>query len=105
MAANASPVEPADGLIAATSASTSGLGGAGARTGAAVGTNSPSVRLVEVRYASATRCTSAAVIVRRRSRYANRSRQSPIAAHSDSSIATWLESAKPSANAFSALAR
>ena len=58
------------------------MGGISARSGFAVGMNIPSVRFDALRYLAATRCTSAGVTLRKRSRCRKNKRQSPIAIHS-----------------------
>ena len=74
----ARPVYPASITAGASAA------GIVARTGAASGTNKPVVRFEGLRYAMATRLTSAAVTFSRRSRDRNHSRQSPFETYSES---------------------
>ncbi len=70
------------------------------RSGCLVGRNMPTVRLLRVRNFWATRPTSSGVTFSRRSRYRKYSRQSPIAAHSLSSIAIWSDLDAPSSRNF-----
>ncbi|MNN02743.1 hypothetical protein D3C81_1154110 [compost metagenome] len=93
VASNASP-ESATALptYPSTRLATGGAAGITARSGAAVGTKRPKVRLLDFRYAAATRLTSAALTLAMASRCTNSKRQSPAAWYSDNAIATALTS-------------
>ena len=67
----------------------SGVGGTWTRSGFCDGWYTPTVRLFRVRYAAATRLTSAAVTFSSRSRWRNSSRQSPTPAQLPSASASW----------------
>ncbi len=80
-------------------------GGAGARSGLASGMNSPTVRLDGLKYALATRSTSAVVSARQRSRCRKKSRQSPIAIELESAMPSRCGSLIVSSIPLSVLAR
>ena len=78
VALNASPAATVcEPVYPRTIVSTSGASGTSVRSGFAVGTNTPTVRLSGLRYAVATRCTSAGVTALMRSRVMCSRRQSP----------------------------
>lgn len=106
VASNTSPCSlTAPPSMPLTATAMSGVSASGARSASLVGTNRPDVRFDALKYAAATRCTSAAVILATRSRYANSERQSPRAANSDSSIAICWLSANDSSRSLIVAAR